>query len=114
MPYIHVTTSVVLSAEHNKKLVSALGEIITEIPGKSEEWLMIGIKDENKLYFKGVQKDLAAVVEISIFGSAQKQYKESITKKVCEFLQIELSIPMDSVYVMFREVEDWGWNGKMF
>ncbi len=114
MPYINSTLTVKLTEEKKETIKARLGEIISEIPGKSEEWLMVGFNDNYSLYFKGDKKDKAAFVEIKIFGTAERKYKEAITSKVCQLFENELSIPMDSIYITFAEVKDWGWNGNMF
>lgn len=114
MPYINSTITTKLSKEKEEKVKAKLGKIIAEIPGKSEEWLMVGFKEENTLYFRGERKEKAAFVEIKIFGTAERKYKEAITSKVCSLFEEELSIPKDSIYIVFDEVKDWGWNGMMF
>ncbi|NMM62677.1 hypothetical protein HBE96_08210 [Clostridium sp. P21] len=114
MPYINSTLTLKLSEEKKESIKTKLGEIISEIPGKSEEWLMVGFNDNYSLYFRGNKKDKAAFVEIKIFGTAERKYKEIINLKICELFENELSISRDSVYITFTEVQDWGWNGSMF
>ncbi|PRR82430.1 hypothetical protein CLVI_17700 [Clostridium vincentii] len=53
MPYINSTLTVKMTDEKKELIKSRLGEIITEIPGKSEEWLMVGFKDGHELFFRG-------------------------------------------------------------
>ena len=114
MPYINSTLTVKMTDEKKEAIKSKLGEIITEIPGKSEEWLMVGFKDDHTLFFRGDKKQKAAFVEIKIFGTADRKYKEAITSKVSSLFEEELNIPKDSIYITFDEIKDWGWNGKMF
>lgn len=114
MPYINSTLTVKLTEEKKEIVKAKLGEIISEIPGKSEEWLMVGFNDDYSLYFRGAKKDKAAFVEIKIFGTAERKYKEAITSKICGLFENELSIPKDSIYITFEEVKDWAWNGTMF
>lgn len=114
MPYINSTLTVKMSDEKKEAIKSKLGEIITEIPGKSEEWLMVGFKDDHTLFFRGDKKQKAAFVEIKIFGTADRIYKEIITSKISSLFEEELKIPKDSIYITIDEIKDWGWNGKMF
>ncbi|MCB2294968.1 hypothetical protein LGK95_15890 [Clostridium algoriphilum] len=114
MPYINSTLTVKLTEGKKEKIKSKLGEIITEIPGKSEEWLMVSFNDDHTLYFRGIKKDKAAFVEIKIAGTAERKHKEVITAKVCSLFEEELSINKDSIYLVFDEIKDWGWNGNMF
>lgn len=114
MPYINSTLSVKLTEEKKEVIKSKLGQIITEIPGKTEEWLMVSFNDDQSMYFRGAKKDKAAFVEIKMFGTAERKYKEAITSKVCSLLEEELYITKDNIYVVFDEIKDWGWNGNMF
>jgi len=114
MPYINSTLTMKISDEKKESIKSKLGEIITEIPGKSEEWLMVGFKDDHTLFFRGDKKEKAAFVEVKIFGVADRKHKEAITTKISILFEEELNIPKDSMYITFEEVTDWGWNGKMF
>lgn len=114
MPYINSTITTKLSKDKEELIKAKLGEIIAEIPGKSEEWLMVGFKEEHTLYFRGEKKEKAAFIEVKIFGTAERKYKEAITSKVCKLFEEELSIQKDSIYIVFEEVKDWGWNGMMF
>lgn len=114
MPYINSTLTVKMTDEKKELIKSRLGEIITEIPGKSEEWLMVGFKDDHELFFRGEKKQKAAFIEIKMFGTADRKHKESITSKVSILFEEELNIPKDNIYITFDEIKDWGWNGKMF
>ena len=114
MPYINSTITVKLTEEKREIIKSKLGQIITEIPGKSEQALMVSFNDNHTIYFRGEKKDKAAFVEIKIFGTAERKYKEAITTRVCSLFEEELFITKDNIYVIFDEVKDWGGNGRMF
>ena len=114
MPYINSTITVKLTDKEKETIKSKLGEIITEIPGKSEEWLMVGFSDDHTLFFRGDKKEKAAFIEIKIFGTADKKHKEAITSKVCSLFEEELHISPNSIFIVFDEIKDWGWNGNMF
>ena len=51
-----------------------LGQIITQIPGKSEEFLMIELEDNCRLYFGGNQDGPTAYVKVEVFGSLSDEY----------------------------------------
>lgn len=114
MPFINSTTTAKVNEQQREVIKAELGKIISEIPGKSEEWLMIGFKDENTLYFRGVKMDKAAFIEIKIFGTADRKSKQVLTRKVSSLIERELLIPQDNIYITIDEIKDWGWNGEMF
>lgn len=114
MPYINSTVTVKLSDEKKELIKAKLGEIICEIPGKSEQWLMVGFNDNYCLYFRGDKKEKAAFVEVKVMGETDRKYKEIITSKICDLFEKELSIPQNEIFITFHDINDWGWNGSMF
>ena len=113
MPFIHVRTNTAVSADSAEQVKSALGKAITTLPGKSEQWLMVGIEPEQLLYFQGSDAP-AAMVEVSIYGSAAAASCDAMTGKICDILEGSLSIPSNRIYVKYTETENWGWNGSNF
>ncbi|MBR1864426.1 MAG: hypothetical protein IJ806_10105 [Ruminococcus sp.] len=113
MPFINIKTNTAVPADKEEAIKSALGQAITAIPGKSESWLMVGIEPEYTLYFKGT-KDPAAMVEVSIYGSADPAAYTKLTGKISDILGDQLSISPSRIYVKYDETLNWGWNGANF
>lgn len=113
MPFINVKTNTAVSNEKEIALKTALGQAITAIPGKSENWLMVEIEPERKLYFKGDNAP-AAMVEVSVFGSANSSAFNKLTDSICSILNEQLSIDCSRIYVKYEATQDWGWNGSNF
>lgn len=113
MPFINLKTNVKVQEETCEAVKSAFGEAITTIPGKSESWLMVGIDDEKKLYFKG-SPEAAAMIEVSIFGNASNKDFELLTGRITDIVSDNLSIPSDRIYVKYECIDHWGWNGSNF
>lgn len=114
MPYIDSKVTVKLSEDKKETLKSALGQIITSIPGKSENFLMVGFQDEYTLYLAGEKLEKGAFVEVKIFGSTSEEALEKVTAQICELYQNELGISPKSIYVKYEFVNHWGWNGTNF
>lgn len=113
MPFINVRTNVTVSGDNSIDIKTALGRAITAIPGKSEDWLMVGIEGDYDLYFRGT-KEPAAMVEVSIYGGASHNAKTTLTSHITGLLTDTLGISTDRVYVKYTETESWGWNGSNF
>ena len=113
MPFINIKTNAAVSAEKEDSIKSAMGQAITAIPGKSESWLMVGIEPEYKLWFKGTS-DPAAMVNVSIYGTADRSAKNKLTGKISEIIGDELGISPSRIYVSYTDIPDWGWNGANF
>lgn len=114
MPFINAKVSLTLEEKQKEALKIAFGQIITTIPGKSEDYLMVGIEDNYDLYMAGSKLDKGAFIEIKLFGAAEKEDLEKVTDKVCESLDKLLAIPGKYVYVTYQSINDWGWNGFNF
>ena len=114
MPYIDSKITLKLSEEKKETLKTALGQIISTIPGKSENFLMVGFDDEYSLFFSGNKLDKGAFVEVKIFGSTSNEALEQVTAKICALYEKELGIPQNAIYVKYEFVNHWGWSGRNF
>ena len=114
MPFINSKVSVAMSKEKKDAVKAKLGEAISLIPGKSENWLMVGFEDSYDLYFQGNQDGETAFVEVKVFGSASPDVFSKMTGAICDIYQEELGIPQNRIYVKYEEVKNWGWNGSNF
>ncbi len=113
MPFINVKTNVSVSKSQQESVKSQFGTAIAAIPGKSENWLMVGIEPEQILYFKG-DPSPAAMVDVSIYGHADSSAYNSLTEMICETLHNQLDIQPSRIYVKYSEIDNWGWNGSNF
>lgn len=95
-------------------LKKELGNIIEDIPGKSENSLMVGFEDNYSLFFRGNKLEYGAFVEVKLLGKAPKNALSIMTKHICQLFTKELNIPGDAIYVKYEEVENWGFNGSNF
>jgi len=110
MPFINSKISVKLTAEKETLLRKKLGKAIELIPGKSEEWLMLGFEEGYKLHFKGEELLKGAFINVKIFGKSEKEAYEKLTSEICNIFAEVLDIPSDKIFITYDEVEVWGWN----
>lgn len=113
MPFIDVKTNTAVSDTLKELIKTELGTAITAIPGKSEAWLMVGIQGDYALYFRGTS-DPAAMVEVSIFGTAAPAAFKELTARITSILTQRMGIPADRIYVKYSCIDQWGWNGSNF
>jgi len=114
MPFINAKVTVKMGEEKKESIKKQLGKAISLIPGKSEQWLMVGFEDEYDLYFQGNKDKESAFIEVKIFGSASSDVYNRLTSELCKIFEGELGIPANRIYVKYEEVSDWGWNGGNF
>ena len=53
MPCIQIKTNVQVSNETAQTVKSQLGRIITHLPEKTEDWLMVTLEDQCRMWFRG-------------------------------------------------------------
>lgn len=111
MPFIHSKISIGITKEQETEIKTLLGQAISTI-GKTESWLMLGFEPECSLYFRGDNSQPMAFVEVSIFGSENRQAFDAMTGKICDIFKNVLGIAPDHVYVKYQAVANWGWNGS--
>ena len=114
MPYINVKLTQKLSEEKFTEIKTAMGKAIVAIPGKTEDYLMVCVEDEQKIWFGGDNAAPSAYVNVSILGKAKAEDYSRMTAVLCDTFNRLLAISADRVYVTYSEVENWGWNGKNF
>lgn len=111
MPFINSKVTVKMTEEKKEAIKKKLGEAISLIPGKSENWLMVGFDDGYDLYFQGNKDGESAFIEVSVFGNASPSAFDALTGAICEIFESELKIPKNRIYVKYQEISNWGWNG---
>lgn len=114
MPYICARTSKAVTAEQENVLKSKLGKAIENIPGKTENWLMVEIADQCRLWFRGQQDAPIAIVQVDLFGKASDEACSRMTAAVSEIFAEVLGIAPENLYVKYTSFDQWGWNGSNF
>ena len=114
MPFINSKISIKITPEQETELKSRLGEAISMIPGKSENWLMVCFEPEAHLYFRGDNSEAVVFVDVSIYGSENPSAFSSLTGEICTIYHEVMNIQPDHVYVKYSVTNNWGWNGSNF
>ena len=114
MPYIEANLSCKLTDDKIDKLKSGFGKAIECIPGKTESWLMVNIRDNSKMFFKGNCDNETAFISVEIFGEATEKDYSDLTYEITALISSVAGVPSNRIYVNYREVDKWGWNGSNF
>ena len=116
MPVIHTYASTPISDESREALKAIYGQLISTVPGKSEQWLMC-IFDENvPMYHAGSDAVPAAYVTVDVFArsAVSPRVWEKMTPAICDALQEQLGIDPARIYIKYGEAANFGWNGMNF
>lgn len=114
MPYINLKTTKKVTDEQALAVKSAFGKAIECFPGKSEAYLMVGIEDGIRMWFRGDDADDTAIVDVDLLGTVNPDAAEKMTGVVCNILEDELGIAPGRIYVKYSGYKDWGWNKSNF
>ena len=114
MPYIETKTNLTLTEKQKREFKEELGKAIEAIPGKSEQWLMLGFNDGMTMAFRGDAEAPTAMIEVALFGSADQSAYDALTEILCDRASKILGVPSARIYVKYTEHERWGFNGFNF
>jgi len=114
MPLLKLETTVVLTDDQRKALLSSLSRILAETTGKPEDYVMITLS-QSAILMSGKTGD-AAFVDVRGLGGLSGDVNRRLSQKVCRLLNESLGVPQDRIYLNFTELEagNWGWKGNTF
>ena len=107
MPYIKIETSKMLDESATRELLKKTSAFLSALLNKPEQVIMISICKGTPMIFSGDMQP-SAYIELKSVGLQQDKCSE-LSKDICNFLEQELAIPPDRVYIEFSAI-----NGKMF
>jgi len=113
MPFIELNTNCTIENEVAIEIKEKLGKAIETLPGKSEDWLMININDNQNIYFKGTSEK-ACMIKVLVFGKPSDESLADLTGKISELIETKLKINKNRIYVYYNFTKNWGWNGNNF
>ena len=111
MPFINSRVNVMMAESKKEEVKEKLGKVISILPGKSEEWLMIEFAEFCDLSFRGDRSQPTAFIEVKVFGNIPKDCVGRLTKEISDIYEEVLQIKRDRIYVKYEETDKWGWNG---
>ena len=111
MPFITIKVNVPVSSEQENEIKSYLGRAIESVPGKTEQYLMIIIEDNCRIWLRGINTAPAAYVEASIYGNNNHKGFDKFTYEATIALNKVLDIPAENIYLKYDDISVWGVNG---
>ncbi len=114
MPLLKLETTVVLSEEKRKGLLSALSKAMAENTGKPEQYVMVTM-GQTDIAMSGKAGN-AAFVDIRGIGGMSGDANRKLSHQVCKVLTDNIGVPAERIYLNFTDVKagNWGWNGSTF
>ncbi len=114
MPLVTVYTSALLPAEETSQaLLRKLSSAVVEILGKPERYVMTSLVPRSQMMFAGTFAP-ACLVDVQSIGALAGDRPKQLTEAACRFVQEELGVPKDRIFVVFTDVPArlWGFDGS--
>ena len=98
-----------------RRIASGPEDEQAEVIEKTEDWLMVTLEDQCRMWFRGESAKPLAIVEVKVFGNKiDREGSERMTQEVCALFQKELGVDPKDLYVRYLASPDWGWNNGNF
>lgn len=114
MPFIISRVNIPISREQELELKAWMGKAIELVPGKSEEYLLLGFEDNCRLWLRGNDSEPIAYIEANIFGNERHSGYDAFTAEVTMMFHEVLGVAPDHVYINYADIPDWGAGGVNF
>ena len=110
MPLITISTS--KEVKEKKEFIKKSAALIGKLTNKSTNFVMVRLNDSLDMYFANSDSP-CCYVEIKSIGSLQPS---NMSNEISEFINNEIGISSDRVYLSFEDVSatNWAWNGTTF
>ena len=111
MPFIQIKTSS-KSVLDNDLLQKEISQIIADLTGKPESYVMTLIESNSQMTFAG-SNEPCCFIKIKSIGSLNPA---SMSKFLCEFMSAKTNIKANRIYIEFIDVKasNWGFNSSTF
>lgn len=114
MPYLMIQTNRSLSPEVEAGLLEATSSVVSQVLGKSEEYVMVAIESNTPMLF-GRDRARTAYLELKSIGFPEQKAGELVAV-LSEVIENRAKIPRQRVFITFSSHPRnlWGWNGETF
>ncbi len=115
MPCIEFSLTQSTTLEQRDALKDKMGKAITLLSGKTEEYLMVVVNDNQHIYLAGRTLDNGACVKVYHFGDADAAQLKQLGLAIVSALQEILGIEPNDAYVIFAPgIENWTLFGDTY
>jgi len=114
MPLVNVNITQQLDRESKEKLKQLCNDMIVEILGKPQKYIMVIVHDKEDIYFDGSNMP-SAYLEVKSIGEFTPEQTKELSKRLCDHFE-KLGIKSDRVYIEFNDAKRhlWGYNRSTF
>lgn len=114
MPFVIVRLNQPLTKEDEHELKHRLGQAISLVPGKSEEYLLLSFEDNCRMWLRGRADEPVAYMEAAIFGNLDHRGFDRFAAAATQAFHEVLHIPPHNIYIRFQDIGTWSRAGRLF
>lgn len=114
MPLLKIQCNKQLNTDTKNTFLKQISSSTAKALGKSENYVMCIVEDQQSMSFAGSNED-AAYVEFKSIGLPEDKTSD-LAKIICDLINQELNIPAERTYIEFANAQRhmWGWNNRTF
>lgn len=114
MPLVSVSVSSQLDIESKESLKKICNDIIIELLGKPQKYIMVLVRDKEDIFFNGSNLP-AAYLEVKSIGKFTPEKTKELSERFCDHLE-NFGIQSDRVYIEYIDAKPylWGYNRTTF
>ncbi|MCL2125408.1 MAG: hypothetical protein FWH33_05405 [Oscillospiraceae bacterium] len=111
MPYIRLSVTQKLTPEKREELVTAIGEALSIIPGKSGRFLISDVEDGKTMYLGSNQQEDMVFADVRYHGNYEYKIKSDFTVAMFNAMNRVLGTSKDRMWLNITEFNTWGGFG---
>ncbi len=114
MPHLRIEANIALDGQAAMETAKKASAMCAAALGKPEQYVQVLVHGSAALVLGGTEAP-AAYVELKSIGLSKDRCKD-LSQALCGFLEAELSIPANRVYIEFAIIDGalFGWNNSTF
>lgn len=114
MPYLKIQTNREVADDVRHEILKKASLLVSKNLGKPEKYVMVRFDPAQPMMFAGDALP-CAYLELKSIGLPESK-TETLSKVLCQFMNDELKIPTERIYIEFADARDsmWGWDGGTF
>ena len=114
MPYLKIQTNREVTEDAKQEVLKRASLLVSKNLGKPEKYVMVRFDPAQPMMFAGGTTP-CAYLELKSIGLPESK-TGMLSKVLCQFVNDELKIPAERVYIEFADAKEpmWGWNGSTF
>ncbi|MEA4972524.1 hypothetical protein SDC9_82549 [bioreactor metagenome] len=112
MPQVNVKINYIVSEEQRSIIENGMVDIVVKNLGKRDNWLMVFVEDNAKIYFRGDNKTHTAGIALTVYKEIDDESAQKFITTATELVASNTDIQKDRIEVIIQPVNQWGLGGK--